>query len=678
MGASQSTPGDDDTLPPTDQHEADKVFQSDVVIGEKLEIGLVPGDGSDELHRLIARVQRLESAAAAGGGKARVDPATNSKISTGSGVILGDDKKDRNVAVLKPELSKQKDYASEQDLTKPHTSSTGGRARRPRRWHRYLEDAGHQPGTAPKGIHYWSFIVQTRSRASVCQILIAVALSIATIITQLLLLAVVVESSTSQTCDYKTQTGCRDGEYCSVNYAKGQCNDCATVLPSESTCCVDMESVCPAVPVANYTSYFYVYDGGNGKQGCHSTNWQLDECATALSHPARSESTRWSLAFAHLSPALAFSLCRSFHRYGTGGCIGACAMWQRCMDNDKYPQRCDFVVLAADRLKATHAILIIFAAIMSSVTLSQELDDMDTEQAALTARATAGYVQSRLRRCQLRLTFWVYSVLHSSALPGFTSSAIVVAILTDGGGESISAGVGVVYAFMALLFISHLDTTMAELLVPKGERQRCEEIHGAISADLTLPDDLRRPVRWLHNRCVALALAALITLEALNIEDLMTHPLVLAMRVFYEFPGEDGTAQDPETRGAKPGLPLCNQLNQTVAVMALLIGWVLVALRGGFRYVRLMTAAYSLKPDGPGLLPADARRGARALAFLRLLLWPSEAPRTRPNLLHGALSVLRVLAFEPLLVYGFWWVFMVLVNGHLLNANRLFAVLVVV
>ena len=84
-------------------------------------------------------------------------------------------------------------------------------------------------------------------------------------------------------------------------------------------------------------------------------------------------------------------------------------------------------------------------------------------------------------------------------------------------------------------------------------------------SDIDLHEALRRPVRWLHNRCVALALAFIIIYEALTMENLLQNSFVLEMReVFYEHPSKDGGAQDPETRGAKPGLPLCNQLNQTV------------------------------------------------------------------------------------------------------------------
>ena len=53
---------------------------------------------------------------------------------------------------------------------------------------------------------------------------------------QFFLFVLILETSTSNTCDVKSQTGCRSGEYCSVSIAKGQCNDCSVILPETTTC----------------------------------------------------------------------------------------------------------------------------------------------------------------------------------------------------------------------------------------------------------------------------------------------------------------------------------------------------------------------------------------------------------------------------------------------------------
>ena len=281
---------------------------------------LKPGDGSDELHRLIARVEDLEVA----------HSVARTKALSTEGVILGDDKERQVVSFSKGSTdtlsASTGKWSSESrrlgtSIGPEDSSTTRVRERRRGTILKALNlSVRNQPGRVPKGIHYWAFMVRTRRGAGWCDFSYAFIATVVTIMVQLLTLAIVVESGTSQTCDYKTQTGCRAGEYCSVNYAKGQCNDCATVLPSESTCCPTMQTVCPVIPMENRSKVFYVYDGGTGSQGCHSTNWQLDE-------------------------------------YGQGGCIGACAMYDRCIAHDRYPKRCDFLVDAAERLKATHAML---------------------------------------------------------------------------------------------------------------------------------------------------------------------------------------------------------------------------------------------------------------------------------------------------------------------------------
>ena len=53
---------------------------------------------------------------------------------------------------------------------------------------------------------------------------------------QFFLFVLILETSTSNTCDVESQTGCRSGEYCSVSIAKGQCNDCSVILPETTTC----------------------------------------------------------------------------------------------------------------------------------------------------------------------------------------------------------------------------------------------------------------------------------------------------------------------------------------------------------------------------------------------------------------------------------------------------------
>ena len=577
--------------------------------------GLVPGDGSDELHRLMARVKALEERS-----QQTPPPFLSNKDgnrpSLRSGPSAWQSSKELAPEGLGPVVAEATARAPAPAI--PRTSAL-------QVFYTLVHLAGHQPGTAPKGIHYWAIMIATRAGAYWHEIAAAILFQYSTVLLQFLLLAVVVETATSTTCDFDTQTGCRSGEYCSINYARGQCNDCATVLPTETYCCPTLKDVCPTIPPANWSSFFYVYDGANilPGSGCSSTNDQV-----AL--------------------------------FGQGGCIGACAMYERCISHDLYPTRCDYLVNAQDRLKITHVILLVFATLVTTSTFAQELDDMDTERAALRARNTDHYIASRIHRQVNALSFHVYSILHSAVLPGLLQSSIVTAVLTDLNGMSLSSGVSVVFSFMALLFISHVDTTLAYLLVPTTHRQRCEEIHGEMSADITLPDTIRRPVRWLHNRLVAAAQGVLIVYSLLQMETVMMSPFIVWMRdVFYNTnPHEPGY----NTRGATVGLPLCNQFNQTVAVMALATAWVLSWLRNLFRWVQLTVGAASVDKK----LAEAKTAGARLLTVARLLAWQSSELPTRDQLLTSAFSVLRCAVVDPAIIYLVWWYFMVIVNGHLL------------
>ena len=110
---------------------------------------------------------------------------------------------------------------------------------------------------------------------------------------------------------------------------------------------------------------------------------------------------------------------------------------------------------------------------------------------------------------------------------------------------------------------------------------------------------------------------------------------------------------------------------EQVAVMALLIGFVLSYLRNVFGWVRQCIKSWDAK-NGPGRLPADATLVTRIVSFVRLLVWPHPAaPVSKTNLLVWAASVLRAFVLEPGVVWLWWWAFMVLLNGELLNAERL-------
>ena len=228
--------------------------------------------------------------------------------------------------------------------------------------------------------------------------------------------------------------------------------------------------------------------------------------------------------------------------------------------------------------------------------------------------------------------------------------------------------------------------------------QRCEEIHGQLTSDIKLPVNIRRPVRWLHNRGITVALAFLITFEALNIEPIMQTEWSVWMRqTFYNTHPKH---QYYNARGATPGMPLCNQINQTVAVLALLTAWALCWLRSLFRWGRLVTEAWEASSaaatkagggaaavSGKTAAVTTATGGAKATGtastqpkvvprIVGLMVWQSEESPTRSTLITCALSTLRVLLVDPVILWFMWWLFMVLVNGYLLYMERLFVPLV--
>ena len=150
---------------------------------------------------------------------------------------------------------------------------------------------------------------------------------------QFLLFVLILETSTSSTCDVKSQTGCRPGEYCSHSIAKGQCNDCSVILPETTTCCPTMNTTCP-----NITDPFnYTYMTNN---------------VTAPKD----------------------DLCYD-------GCPHVCVMYNHCLNQEesleKRPQRCDFLVNARGGVKWSHILLLVFGAVLWTRDLINVLDETD-------------------------------------------------------------------------------------------------------------------------------------------------------------------------------------------------------------------------------------------------------------------------------------------------------------
>ena len=159
---------------------------------------------------------------------------------------------------------------------------------------------------------------------------------------QFFLYVLILETSTSSTCDVKSQTGCRSGEYCSVSIANGQCNDCSAILPKTTTCCPTMNTTCP-----NIIDPDFIY---------------MTDAVTAPNS----------------------DLCHD-------GCPHACLMYNHCLNQEesleKRPQRCDFLVNARNGVKWSHILLLVFGAVLWTRDLINVLDETDL-MAATVPKAT--------------------------------------------------------------------------------------------------------------------------------------------------------------------------------------------------------------------------------------------------------------------------------------------------
>ena len=212
---------------------------------------------------------------------------------------------------------------------------------------------------------------------------------------QIFLMVLILETSTSSTCNVEHQTGCRDGEYCSESIAKGQCNDCSVILPNTTTCCPTLDTFCPGVDYGPNDTYF---------------------APTNVTDP----------------------LCKSTD--GGDGCPHVCTMYQHCMSqesNEHYLRRCDFLVNGRNGVKWSHIFLLTFGAVLWTSDLISVLDETDMIAATLPEAATSG---ERSAHNAIVMLFKFIFVLRTCALPALSAAGAIVAILTDNDGKSLTGG----------------------------------------------------------------------------------------------------------------------------------------------------------------------------------------------------------------------------------------------
>ena len=225
-----------------------------------------------------------------------------------------------------------------------------------------------------------------------------IAIFVITAASQFFLMVLILETSTSNTCDVEYQTGCSSGEYCSFSIARGQCNDCSVILPKTSTCCPTLNTICPAVEFAYNYTYSYT-----------SQNSQI------------------------------WSPCED-------GCPHACVMYQHCItetaSREKLPRRCDFLVRGRFGVKWSHIFLLIFGAVLWATQLVLILDETDMIAATMPRPSTrAGQEGTHYALFVLfKVMYSAMFTLRTSVLPSLSAVGAIVAILTDGNGSSLSGG----------------------------------------------------------------------------------------------------------------------------------------------------------------------------------------------------------------------------------------------
>jgi len=461
-----------------------------------------------------------------------------------------------------------------------------------------------------------------------------------TMLCQIFLMVLILETSTSSTCNYELQTGCRAGEYCSFSIARGQCNDCSVILPETTDCCPTMNTTCPLVntSLVKLYDFTYFYPG------------------TSPPPPSAPSSTLMEVGVTKGN-----GICAP-----PKGCPGACVMYEHCLKQEssmeQHAKRCDFLVNGRDGVKPTHIFLLIFGAVLWASKLIRVLDETDVWIATVPVlKAPKDIEEKTVKECcqestahyAIMIVYKCIFLFRGSALPALTAAGAVVAILTDNGGASLTGGVSVLFSFIVLSFVAELDDAFGKIFVRPDIVSQCEtDLGECFNKDA--PDN-KAKIYWLWNRFTATSLALAVILEALFAEQLMVSDLVRGLRkTFFRFPwnaeietrGSPSVYDDGELAGA------CNQLNQTLLVMALFCAWILVLFA---------KAKIILLP----LMAQETIQGNRKIVHI-----DSCSDDWCIKQFTNLIRVFIDLSTAFCTILGVWWVFGVWISGELMLADR--------
>ena len=111
------------------------------------------------------------------------------------------------------------------------------------------------------------------------------------------------------------------------------------------------------------------------------------------------------------------------------------------------------------------------------------------------------------------------------------------------------------FSFVVLGFVAHLDDALSQIFVGPGTMRRCEEdLETCFKAEKGLVK-----IHWLWNRAIAILLATLGTISVLRAEQLMGSPFVGGLRThFFMYPFD--RADEVQTRGSGSA-EACNKIS---------------------------------------------------------------------------------------------------------------------
>ena len=414
---------------------------------------------------------------------------------------------------------------------------------------------------------------------------------------QLYLLVLLMEAGTSRACNAETQLGCQPGQYCSLAFANGQCNDCSLLLDDHFG--PSLAAYCPSVGYDYFANY---------------------------THPVTGVSY-----------------------------IGSCAMYGRCTvgDNrDKDIDRCDYLIKARSDIKVHNLVIMIIGAMLASWPMMEDMDECDTNRACflntrLKAASKSAQGANKIVRSMkiLGCTFkmpsandvkeaYLYTIyfttifIRKQMLPSLVASATVVTVTKA---SNAFDSVPLVLSILAVGFVCSTDNVLGKMFIHTAALPRYEAVVEALKTCANR--SLRYPVRWVQNRLHALLLCASIFFESLFLEELIlslnplfgTHALGIATHESRRYERIGPQHYDDAN---------CNKIIFAVLTMTLFRAWLGNALTFGFDCMRTLNTYQPVTRRNRLANHGLALAGGCALTYVvfRVAVEVMEALRTQPKL----------------------------------------------